>query len=235
VLRPVLRAVVLVAGAGCAHEHVTLNPAPSADAPRADRLAAYSSLRPVGAGDAPATNDRSAVNLPQTPGRFSFTRSTNAPSQGWRPAPGDQHSPFLDLANGTRVRYAEDLLPVIPDSSVTARHAFDEMRDERVVRSAEYLGVGSSLVAVTGFVVAYTVNRGPPSHGPDAVLVPALAAAGTGLLVGAVAAVVAAWYGRNSVEARLNAFQSYNDSLREGLGLRPEDVESAFTAYGPAP
>jgi hypothetical protein len=139
------------------------------------------------------------------------------------------------LANGMRVRYAEDLLPVVPDSSVAARHAYEEIQDERVIRSAEYLGVGSSLVALTGFLVAYTVDRAPSTRGPDSVVVPALTAAGTGLLVGAVAAVVAAWYGRNSMEARLSAFQSYNESLREGLGLRPEDVDSAFTAFGPAP
>jgi hypothetical protein len=234
VVRPVLIAALVITCLGCAHEHVKLDPTPGLEASRADRLAAFTALRPIGSGDAPPSADSTGVRLPEGPGRFSFSRSTNVPSRGWRPAPGDQHSPFLDLANGTRIRYAEDLLPVVPDTSLTANHAYEEMADERVVRAAEYLGVGSGVVAISGFVIAFTVNRGNPKE-PDAVMVPAISAAVVGLAVGAVSAVLAAWYGRDSVEARLSAFQSYSESLRTGLGLKPEDVDTALTAYGPAP
>jgi hypothetical protein len=216
-VRSVALALLFGSGLGCVHERVALPTPPGADAPRDVRLAAYRALRPVRRTDAASGWSDAVVPVPQ---------NRRGPWKGnIEQRPSDMRDAYLDLGNGTRVTHAADLLPVVPEDSHAAAFALKEMHDERIATSAQQVAIGSGAVAVAGFIAGLFIHVNAQPGSSDAGQVAALGAAGAGVISGAVAGFVSAWYSGTSAQARASAFKAYDGSLRDGLGLRAQDVD----------
>ena len=174
---------------GCGAEHVALS-APPASAPPAQRIAAYEKLRPLPAAEA-QTGIRGAAPT-------SVLRTSDT----------------LVLAGGPRVSQAEDLLPVLPKDSDTARVA---ERSGSRRSTASWLTAGGfallaagAIVAVSPFVVAdqgSTINLEPIYIG-------------TGLVVLSLPVFLFSGAERRAAEDdRASVFESYEPALRQRLDL----------------
>lgn len=127
----------------------------------------------------------------------------------------------LVLADGTTVRYAEDVLPVVAPDGAAAAHARRAARARRGWRRSIYAAIG---VAAAGMVlvVAGAENRGTsdlPERGPTFGPGVALFIAG-----GAVAGVGTWYFGAREREARRAAFAAYDEGLRARLALCVEGL-----------
>lgn len=177
------RAIALLATCG-ACSGATLR-APPPDATPTARLEAYARLRPVGRSR--------TVTLSQSSGGGATT-GYDAP---------------IVLADGTIVRHADDLLPVVADDGPAARAA----RASATARTRKMLVVAVGL-AISGAGLAMTLTN-LDDETPPAMY------AGLGLLVGgAAAAGFGGWhFSRRESEHRIEAFRRYDEGLRERLEL----------------
>jgi hypothetical protein len=173
---------------GCA-AHVDLQ-APPASAPVQTRLDAYEKLESLSYHQSTIT----------TIGRFgsSTTHSTD----------------YMQLANGTRVYYPEDVLPVVPEDSPTAvaAQASQSKRD-----TARILTLASIVSAVAG--VALIVLPFTQSSAGHVSATPIFIGLGVGILGGSGFGFAAHAVGESSQDEAATAYETYDSSLLQRLGL----------------
>lgn len=193
---------------GC-HSHVTLA-VPPPTAPQSVRLASYQKLRSLSYHTTETTIYQSGV-IP-----ISDTKTTD----------------YMQLANGMRVYYPEDIKPVVDAESPSARAA-DASVSKRSV--AGYLGIAALASLVGGMALALssagsTNDVGEPNRTPMFIGI-GIAAVGT-LGFGFAAQAVAT----SSQEEAATSFETYNADLSQHLRLtRPPESEHPAPAPAPQP
>lgn len=229
--------VLLACGFAACPAHVELQ-GPRAGASLEDRTKVYEQLRPLSRHE----------SILVTTHNGAVTSASQVPS-------------YLQLNNGARVYYPEDLLPVLPADSVAARAA-EESRAAR--HSANFFrGVGAAVGAVA-LVVGVAIFAGAPAV-PD--LSPGWGSAefdqhwaasraasqqrmlgggvgiggvGLGLLVGLVGGLL---HGRTAADSARTAFETFETGLRDRLGLstlddvkaQPMPPQASLFPWLPAP
>lgn len=201
----VVLALWLLTLAGCP-AHVQLPPLPGADAPYDERVSTYGELRPVGL---------------QT-GSVYYTY------QGFIPQLG-QRVEYLELANGLRVRRAEDLLQAVPPGSPTASACVDARREQEAAEawSKGIIGTvaGGTAVTVVGLgLLGYSLATYQDGDGP-AWFIAAGGTAGLGVLglaATSVPLVPLLYHLVMRDRAKVGAFQTYDEDLRARLGFQLE-------------
>lgn len=201
---------------GC-FPHVQLAAAPPREAPSHVRLGFYQAHRPV------ALNTQTTVMF----NRYGYA-GTSTSVEG------------VLLGNGTLVRRADDLRPLVDPDSATVQHA---ERSERARDVMTGLLVGGLAATVAGLgmlfpaLTAAADSSGGRDSGSDALLWTSIGLS----LAGSVLSLVAAYGpGATAAQERLAAFQALDDSLRRRLNLceRPPMIVDCATeapAPGPAP
>lgn len=172
--------------AGCeltACAHVRLS-APTASAPGEDRVAAYEQLQPV--------------DYQETATSVDGTSYTSAD--------------YVLLGDGTKVTFADDLLPLVPRDSSAA----ESMRLSRLYRNVNHLLFGGGVIAVLGGLFLAGEGRSEGST--------LLTAAGTTLAVsGVISFTLLNWSANRSSEAASKAFREYDAALRRRLHVCSRD------------
>lgn len=175
--------VAAVLSCGC-HPHVRLDPVdPRADAEERQRI--YERLQPI---------DR---------GRGVYVTLAE-----------DRVEPALDvefllLANGAKVYHADDLLPVVPVASTTAR-AGEDYAQWRAIDTLSS-GVGVALVSTGAVVAAAAIPQSDDARVPAIV---AVSFAATGIALRTVVGLIAS---SRMARARSVAFGNYGRDLRHHL------------------
>ena len=136
---------------------------------------------------------------------------------------------FLVLGDGTRVYFPEDLAPVVPEGSPTARAA--EGHRGAWSRAKHWLKVGA--VGMVGAVVVPTVALATMRDGDMRTEV-MVGGAATGLVIGVWGFGAAAVNLVESNGERASAFLTYDDALRAQLRLCIAGLEVYDCAAGPA-
>lgn len=193
--------------AGCGEPHVALE-APGKAAPLAERQRSYERLRPAG-----------------TSQRIIVTTTDNSVSSS-------THTSVI-LANGQTVHHAEDMLPVVAADSPTAeaarRHAYHRKR-----ASIGYtLGTIGLLVALGSVAIPIIegIDEQPTGGGPD-IWWPGVIGGGVAFLVGSG---VAYYNGSRARDAKIAAFATYDESLRQNLAVCVEGTRIVDCDAQPPP
>ena len=172
----------------CGPRHVILK-APSADAPAEERMKAYEELAP------------SSVRVTRFISKYGTSESVDS----------------LRLADGRRVYYPEDLLPVVHPSSDAAGNIL-EIDDHARKARYTFWGGFAAIIAGSALMIVDLSNqkRGVPFYGG--------AALGLG---GVIAIPVSSFFSAQASQARSSAFLNYDDGLRRRLDLCRNDEEVA--------
>jgi hypothetical protein len=173
---------------GCA-EHLELR-APPASAPTSERVGAYNELRGLS---------------------YHETTVTTVGTIG---AATSHSTDYMQLANGGRVYYPEDLLPVVPEDSPSARaaHASRSKRD-----TAGMLTLGSVLSVAAGAVLVIlpiTQSDGGHINGT-----PILFGLGLALVGGIGFGIASHVVGQSAQDEAATAYETYDNSLLQRLNL----------------
>lgn len=181
--------------AGCAH--AVLRPSPKRTAPAARRLAAYQALRPAA----------TATEITVTVARPHVAVTSNE---------------RLILADGTTVEHADDLLPVLdpdtPSAKAARRSGTARTRHRYWTAGAIAVGLGGAILSVAGMQPYECVLPEDPCYDPNA---EAYYYGGLAMMSVAVLAGAVAWLYYRDIETsnRSAAFATYDESLRDSLGL----------------
>ncbi len=192
-----LAAVLIGSLATACASHVDLV-APPASAPVAERVAAYEQLKGL------SYDTRTVTNTMTTSGMAAGATSTAYFTD-------DMH-----LANGASVFFAQDILKVVPEESVTARYA-NAARSKRA--TAIWLTVGAVLSVVAGaFLVIVPIAAAQYGQ-----VNPIPVVFGVNLALGAIGLGIAAKVvGESGEHDKARAFETYNTSLLQRLRLCPQ-------------
>jgi hypothetical protein len=175
--------------AGCA-AHVDLS-APPAMAPMEARVDAYNQLRGLS---------------------YHETTTTTYGSLG---ASSTSHSAdYMQLANGTRVYFPEDVLPVVAEDSAPARSA---VASESKRGTAHLLTLGAVLSVAAG--VALALIPIATSKEGDVNGTPVLVGLGLGILGGAGFGIAAHFVSESAQDEAATTYETYDIGLRSRLGL----------------
>jgi hypothetical protein len=140
---------------------------------------------------------------------------TTVTTYGSLGATGTSHSTdYLQLANGTRVYYPEDLLPVVAEGSPSAKAA---QASESKRETAGYLTMGSIASVVAGTVIAilpFTQASGGHINGT-----PILLGLGVALVGGLGFGIAAHFVGESSQDEAATAYETYDRGLLDRLNL----------------
>jgi hypothetical protein len=192
--------LLVTSGGSAGPPHVRLE-APAAGAPAAERVAAYAELRRLDASETVVVD-----------GRGDVVESS-----------GD----FLALGSGQVVTHAEDLLPVVPPESATAKAAARARHLDDAARPYQVAGlvVGVAGLALGGYSLANDDGAALPLLGLGLVF------AGTG-----IAAVPTIRADQQAEAERISAFEHYDADLRRRLDLCVSglDVVACGAAAGAA-
>jgi hypothetical protein len=121
---------------------------------------------------------------------------------------------YMQLANGERVYFPEDILSVVPDESPAAKAA-DASRSKRdTARTLTWLAVAA---VAAGAVLAITPIA--TSHGGNVDGTPVLAGLGLAILGGAGFAIAAHFVGESAEDEAATAFETYDAALLQRLNL----------------
>jgi hypothetical protein len=119
---------------------------------------------------------------------------------------------YLKLADGTLVRYPEDLRPLVRKESPTAKHI-----DRSTSRRTLAIVLAGTMVALlatgVGLGISYVMAE------PDARSKPVLIGAGVAIGAGIGVGITGQWAGTSSSDAAEDAYRSYDAELRHQLGL----------------
>lgn len=199
---------VPVAITACATTHVQLPEPPGKSGPFEDRAAYYDEHKPIAA-------DR--VTTVSMYGKAPIVQSG---------------IPFLQLANGTRVVWVEDLRPAVDAASPTAR-ALDESVEARASADAWMVGgaagIAAGILVVLAAIPLASATRGPEDNGMNVSVLLGGVVAGAGLsLVGSVPLLVSFIDANRAAQARETAFTTFDASLKKKLGLKERAKEHEF-------
>jgi hypothetical protein len=176
------------------HEHIELR-APESSAPEPARLRAYQELAPLS---------------------YHETQVAYVSGYGF-PVGTVKKTDYLQLADGRRVYYAEDILPVVPDDSPAALAANDSSSN-RHLSNLLYAGGVAAIVAGAALMVAPFVTHDPASQEPFN-WTPALV--GLGISIGGGVGLLSASsiVDNNSQDQAASAFETYEPAVRKKLAL----------------
>ena len=181
----------------CVGGHVQLPPAPPREAPLPVRVQAYNRFRPV------AMQETLTIQM----NRYGGVTNSSTTLDNVR------------LADGTAVVYPEDLAPMVDPSSVTAQAS---RRSVALREPGLWLEAGGGLALLVGlgmvFPAALTTTDNPDgttTRGDSALLWTSVGF----MSVGLIAALIGLGYSAGSSSERQRAFMTYDNSLREHLGL----------------
>jgi hypothetical protein len=165
--------------------------APNAAAPIEQREAAYERLRPI-----------------------SYHQTHLIYVQGSVPVATEKSTDYLQLADGTRVQYPEDILPVVPKGSPSALAA--ERSQTKRTTAGTIQGIGFvSAIAGMALVVAPIVSR---DTGEDFNTTPLYAGLGM-VLAGGILFMVGRSFRSDAADEAATAYETYDAGLREHLGI----------------
>jgi hypothetical protein len=181
---------------GCA-SHVDLV-VPPASAPVGERIAAYEQLKGL-------SYDTRLVTTTTTMSGYAAGATSTA-----------YFTDDMHLANGTRVFFAQDMLKVVPEDSLTARYA-NAARGKR--STAIWLTVAAVASVVTGaFLVIVPIAAAQYGQVNPIPLV-----FGVNVVLGAIGLAIAAKVvGESGEHDKAKAFETYNASLLQRLRLCPQ-------------
>ncbi len=180
----------------CGGPHVRLS-APDASAPPKERLKAYGKLRPLSMHETHVTT-----------------------LQGGVPVGSYRQTDYLQLASGQRVYHAEDLLPVIPEQSVSAAAAREAESSLSTANTLQWVAVG--LMVVGGMVMVASVTSAPTDDGPN--MTPVYV--GGGIMMAGLPVFFWGSAERSSAQdEKATAFETYDSSLRDQMGLCADGKE----------
>lgn len=117
---------------------------------------------------------------------------------------------FIMLANGTQVAYPDDLVPLVDANSVTAVAANQSASARGVGRGLVGGGIGGMLLGTVLLIPAFTSDDG------NALLYGSIGLFTAGLVVYLIGQI---GFLSSSASERVRAFMTYDNSLRERLGL----------------
>lgn len=183
-------ALCALATAGC-HEHVELR-APTRDAPLQEREESYESLRPVSMHETHTTYLRNGVAV-------GASRSTD----------------YLQLENGTRVYYPEDIQPVVSETSPAWLAAGESQSARATANTVSAIGIG-------GMVVGGGVMLAPIfSHDPEGTInMTPIYIGGAIMIAGAICQLVSTSFRSTANDEAATAFETYDSGLRDRLNLK---------------
>jgi len=181
--------------------HVQLPNTPDRTAPIQARVGAYNRLRPTAA----LTTQHLMVN------RYGQVMSSSTSLD------------FISLADGSQVIYPEDLAPTVDANSVTVQAGMQSASARRTATGLSLGGLGGMLLA-TGLLIPgignaightdYNTDTSTPGDGT-------LLYASIGVFVASTVLYFIGQFafGSTASRERLRAFSTYDNSLRERLGL----------------
>lgn len=181
----------LTALTGCVAHHVHLE-APESDAPLADRQAAYAHLQPVSVAETHITQLRWGA-----------------------PAAAARRTDYLQLKGGERVYEADDLWPVIAETSVAAKSVKSYEDKSSAVTTLNWICGGLATVGL-GTTLYWTSHRGSdPTHQNNTLLYFSLSSFAL-----SIAALLGANYeAKEANDEKATAFEAYDEGLRSKLNL----------------
>ncbi|MGC4093363.1 MAG: hypothetical protein QM756_36815 [Polyangiaceae bacterium] len=182
--------LLALSAAGC-HEHVGLN-APAAQAPFDERVDAYKGLRPL--------------SLHET--HITYL-------QGGVPVGASRQTDYLQIANGRRVYYPEDILPVVDSASPSALAA-QESESARSTGNTLMAVAGGGYVLGLGVMLYPVLQTREPGEGINTT--PLILGAGIAIASSIVYLVGRSFHSSANDEAA-TAFETYDDGLRKRLRL----------------
>jgi hypothetical protein len=201
-----MKAVVVVALAACAEPHITLH-GPTAATTPAERVAMFHALERAG---------QDTIQISRNNGPYQLA--------------GAQ----LVLGDGTRIELPEDLLPVVPPDSDTARAARASAAVGHRANTWMYIGFGALAASIVTLVAVQTgsVNIGVP----DEYLF------GGAALVTALPFFAARQQRQEELQLRMQAFSTYTrdlgielDVCAHGLEVVPCETPQPLQPPGLAP
>lgn len=139
--------------------------------------------------------------------------------RGGAPVGASREVDYLQLADGRRVYYPEDLLPVVDENSASAQAA----TRSRSARSTSYTlkGVGyGGIVLGAGIMLVPLLQEREP--GEQMSTTPILLG-GAVMILGGVISLVSGVYSRQASDEASTAFETYDGALRARLDLRDRD------------
>jgi hypothetical protein len=201
-IRELLPSIVSLGLLSC-QAHVRLTP-PAAGAPAEEREQTYNRLRPWTLGQVTQTQ---TVTSPDGQVVQSSKLVTN----------------YMLLADGTLVYYPEDLIPVVPMDSPTAKAAEESARCRFDLTASWAIAVPAVLGGLGLMLSASSLDR---SNHFSVDTSQARGVAGIGLMVGGlVTMAISAWvWGLAMNDTATMAFGTYNASLRQALNLPAKEA-----------
>jgi hypothetical protein len=180
---------------GCA-AHVAFPRAPPRDAPYVARVQAYNAYRPL------AVQYTTTVSNSRYGGSSVSTVATG-----------------LLLANGTRVVYPEDLIPLAGDPSPMTNMARETLRVQSIGTALVWSGFGALLVG-TGLVVGGFMSLFTGSVSGNSAALPLMVTGGAFMLTAPIIlTLIGGGFGVAAARNRETAYQLFEPSLRQNLGL----------------
>jgi hypothetical protein len=169
--------------------------APPASAPVQTRVDAYNQLKGL-------SYHETTVTTYGTFGGGSTSHSTD----------------YMQLANGTRVYYPEDVLPVVAEDSPPAKAA-EASQSKR--ETAHYLTLGAVAAVAAGIVLAVL----PIATAKDGNVegTPILIGLGVGLFGGAGLGIAAHFVGNSAQDEAATTYETYDTGLLQKLNLCAKD------------
>lgn len=180
----------LATALGC-HEHVALN-APSSSAPIEERASAYNRLHPLSMHETHITYLHGGV-----------------------PVGAARQVDYLQLADGKRVYYPEDLIPVVEPNGPTAQAA--ERSESARKTSYTLKGIGAGTIVLGGVIMISPLlqSRDP---GESMSMTPIWTGAAV-MLAGGLLSLIGGVYSGKAHDEASTAFETYDSSLKANLGL----------------
>jgi hypothetical protein len=130
---------------------------------------------------------------------------------GWVVSGSSVTTDYLQLKNGKRVYYPEDLLLVVNDSSPCALAVQESLSMRRATQALQWSALGGTLLSG----VLLLTDIGSDADFPT----PSFVGSTVSLVGGIVAYLVGLYTQRQSEDAKASAFSTYNDALLNNLGL----------------
>jgi hypothetical protein len=135
--------------------------------------------------------------------------------RGFVPVGTEKQVDYLQLADGRRVYYPEDILPVVPEDSSAAAAAQSSESARTTSTTLRALGVGGWVV---GGVIAFVPFFTPRDYDEPINLTPVWAGLAV-VGVGSILYLVGGGFSSTANDEAATAFETYDTGLRERLGI----------------